>query len=232
MLNNLRLLGFRPADLDAVVISHGHYDHTGGLGHILQAAGKPLPVFIHPAAFKARFSLAGGDAAPIGIPTTKERLSAWGAEWRLADGPVEVAGGLWLSGEVPRVAPYWRGDARLVTKPDRDTARDEIEDDLSLFLVRGEKLVVISGCAHAGMINIIRHGLAVTGAKKLAGWIGGTHLGPATREEQEQAISDLAALEPEFVAANHCTALPMIIRLSNLFGSRYKPAFVGSIIEC
>jgi 7,8-dihydropterin-6-yl-methyl-4-(beta-D-ribofuranosyl)aminobenzene 5'-phosphate synthase len=137
VLNNLRLLGFRPADLDAVVISHGHYDHTGGLGHILQAAGKPLPVFIHPAAFKARFSLAGGDAAPIGIPTTKERLSAWGAEWRLADGPVEVAGGLWLSGEVPRVAPYWRGGCQAGDEARPRHRRDEIEDDLSLFLVRG-----------------------------------------------------------------------------------------------
>jgi 7,8-dihydropterin-6-yl-methyl-4-(beta-D-ribofuranosyl)aminobenzene 5'-phosphate synthase len=82
------------------------------------------------------------------------------------------------------------------------------------------------------MINIIRRGLAVTGAQKLAGWVGGTHLGPASAEEQEQTLDELLSLEPEFVAANHCTALPMTVRLINILGPRYRPAFVGSVIEC
>lgn len=232
VLNNLHLLGYHASDLDAVVISHGHYDHTGGLCHILQEARKAIPVYIHPAAFKPRFSLAGNAESFIGIPNSREQLAALGADWRFATEPVKAAADFWVSGAIPRVTPYWQGDTKLVTKQGPQATQDRIEDDLAAFCVRDDKLIVISGCAHSGMINIIRYGLTVTSTRKLAGWVGGTHLGPASRDEQEKTLNDLLAFEPEFVAANHCTALPMMTRLSALLGARFKTAFVGSVIEC
>ena len=102
---------------------------------------------------------------------------------------------------------------------------------MALFYKSAKGLVIISGCAHSGLVNMVRHGLAVTGCARLHGWIGGTHLGPVCSQQQDLTISELLAFQPDFVAANHCTGFQMMARLHQAFGDRFTPAFVGSIIE-
>lgn len=231
VVENLALLGTHPAALDAIVISHGHNDHTGGLVRVLQQARKDVEVVMHAKAFCDHGSVASGKRRFVGIPYPENYLRSIGGVWDLRDTPRNLTPNLWFSGTVPRVTDFEEVDARLVVSTDHGDVRDPIEDDISLFY-RGERgLVVIGGCAHSGLVNTVRHGFAVTGLDRLQGWIGGTHLAPASKHQQDRTIEQLQAWQPEFVAANHCTGFAMMARLKEVFGERFIPAFVGETIE-
>ncbi len=234
VVHNLDLIGAPPACLDLIAISHGHHDHTGGLFHVLSHARKSLPVYLHEAAFKPRFAAAAsGERRFAGIPHREEQLSSLGADWRKLSSPREMLPGLWASGTVPRTTAYETGDARLraVDALAGCDGQDDMADDMALYCRSDQGLVVISGCAHAGLVNMVRHGLAVTGAERLHGWIGGTHLGPVGDAQQSPTIAQLKEFAPDFVAANHCTGFKMMARLEAAFGDRFIPAFVGTVIE-
>ena len=231
VINNLSLLGVPPATLSAIVLSHGHYDHCGGLAQLLAHAGTRLPVHVHAEAFAPRYSLSGETRRFVGIPHRREYLESLGADWRTASLPEEILPRVWVSGSVPRRTAFETGDTRLVTVPDGDGAcacQDALADDMALYLSTDAGLVVLAGCAHAGMLNMIAHGLEVTGCSRLAGWVGGTHLGPVSEAQQAASIEALLALQPDFVAASHCTGFAMLARLQAAFGERFKPAFVGT----
>lgn len=233
IIHNLSLLGVAPGSIDQIIISHGHYDHTGGLYHVLNHARKTLPVSIHENAFAVRYAVSQGKRRFAGIPYPKEQLAALGADWRLIREAQEILPGLWISGAVPRTTSYETGDARLVVHDANSgcDCQDEIIDDMALFYRSEKGLVVISGCTHSGLVNMVRHGLAVSGADRLHGWIGGTHLGPVSKAQQEQTIAELEAFQPDFVAANHCTGFLMMTRLQQVFGERFIPAFVSTVIK-
>ena len=233
LLHNLSLLGVSPASLDLIVISHGHYDHTGGLYPLLQHAGKQIPVYLHSAAFQARFSAGQSQRKFVGIPYAQDQLTALGADWQWIKQPLELRPGIWLSGSVPRNTEFETGDTRLVVRDARTgcDCQDELEDDMALFIASEKGLVVVSGCTHSGLVNMVRYGLQITGCQRLHGWIGGTHLGPVNAGQQEQTIANLLDFAPNFVAANHCTGFAMMARLQQLFGERFIAAGVGTIIE-
>ena len=115
VVSNLSLLGYRPAELDMLVVSHGHYDHTGGIFHVLQHARKKIPIYAHKGIFQSRYSTSGQPHRFIGIPHEKELLTALGAEWHFVDTPTEIIPGLWVSGHIPRITDYETGDPKLVT---------------------------------------------------------------------------------------------------------------------
>lgn len=232
VVSNLSLLGFRPSALDMLVVSHGHYDHTGGIFHVLQHARKAIPAYAHKDIFRSRYSTAGSQRRFIGIPHEKELLTALGAEWRFIDRPTEIIPGLWMSGPIPRNTDYETGDTNLVTcAADGAECQDKIEDDTSLFYAGPRGLVVIGGCTHAGLVNTVQWGFQVTGASRLAGWIGGTHLGPLSKEQQQKTLAQLATFAPEFIAANHCTGFAMMATLYECFANRFIPAFVSTVFD-
>ena len=137
-----------------------------------------------------------------------------------------------MSGHIPRNTDYETGDPKLVTcATDGSECQDKIEDDTSLFYAGPRGLVVIGGCTHAGLVNTVRRGLEVTGTSRLAGWIGGTHLGPVSKEQQGKTLAQLASFGPEFIAANHCTGFAMMATLYERFGDRFIPAFVSTVID-
>lgn len=230
VVGNLHALGIPPASLDGIVISHGHSDHTGGLLAVLRAVRRDIPVTLHPAAFKERYGLAPGRRLPAGIPFAESVLMATGGVWRFSETPLEVAPGLWFSGTIPRVTDFETGDAHLVQAGAQGDVPDPLEDDTVLYYVGGRGLVVVGGCTHSGLVNAVRHGFTVTGTDRLQGWVGGTHLGPVGRAQQDRTIACLVEWNPEFVAANHCTGFPVMARLREVFGARFIPAFVGESI--
>ena len=93
-------------------------------------------------------------------------------------------------------------------------------------------LVVLGGCAHSGIINMVNHGLKVTGSIKVHGLLGGTHLGPTSDPQQNATIAALEWFNPEFIASNHCTGFAVMAKLAHAFGPKFIPAFCGTVVEC
>ena len=232
VVSNLSLLGVHPDELDAIVISHGHFDHAGGLVSVLQHRSRPVAVYGHSGLFTKRYSVSGNKRRYIGIPNTKDELSGLGAKWHLAEESGEVVPGLIFSGSVPRHTAYEQGDSKLVVGGGcGGDCQDNIEDDTSLYYRNQKGLVVLSGCAHAGLVNTVEHGFAVTGANRLLGWVGGTHLGPVGIEQQTKTLEQIEVYAPQFIAASHCTGFAMMTELSRRLGERFVSGMVGQVIE-
>ena len=233
MVGNLTALGVHPREIDAVVISHGHWDHTGGLERLLLLAGKRLPIYIHPLAFQERYTLSGGARRHAGIPFSREELASLGADFCWTGQPLQLSDTLWVSGSVPRVFAGEAGDPHLTLAGEagQEDKIDSVSDDMSLFYRGRQGLTVISGCAHAGLMNTVTYGLKVTGCERLQGWIGGTHLGMVGAGQQQIALDALAKWRPEILAANHCTGFLMQAEIQRRFPAAYRAAAVGCTIE-
>jgi 7,8-dihydropterin-6-yl-methyl-4-(beta-D-ribofuranosyl)aminobenzene 5'-phosphate synthase len=232
VIHNLSLLKVHPSEIDTVVLSHGHYDHTGGLFHILQHGRKRYPLYAHSDIFMPRFSVTQDSRHFIGIPYVKDQLTTLGVDWHLSKEPIKIATNLWFSGQIPRTTDYELGDKRLVTCcSGSGDCPDSIQDDISMYFIANNGLVVIGGCTHSGLVNTVHYGFQLTGTQRLLGWIGGTHLGPVSSDQQIRTLDTLEKLQPQFVMAGHCTGFAMMAELSKRFGSRYTPAFVGANIE-
>lgn len=215
---------------EAVILSHGHSDHTGGLRDVLEFIARPVPVYGHPDVFSGHRVSSPADRY-IGIPFSREELETAGAEFVFVEQPLELFPGFWLSGEVPRQTPSEKGDPRMYVYKGTEPVPDPLADDLSLYVKTPAGLVVLVGCAHAGVINIIEHARAVTGVDKVAAVLGGTHLGPAATEQLAATAAYLKELALELLAANHCTGLPRAAYLAGIFGERFRFASAGEVFE-
>ncbi|MCL6448996.1 MAG: MBL fold metallo-hydrolase [Armatimonadetes bacterium] len=226
LVENAAALGVDLQSVDALVISHGHYDHTGGMRAFLRRRGR-LPVYAHPGFFAPHYGSLPREHY-IGVPFCREELASLGADFIFKREPQEIIPGLWISGEVPRKTAFEEGDSRLFCLADGKKTPDPLADDLSLYCATPEGLVVILGCAHAGLVNICEHAREVTGKNRIYGIIGGTHLGPVTDTQRDATVAYLQQLDLAFLAANHCTGLPVMARLAALFGPRFHFAPAGA----
>lgn len=226
LLGNAAILGVDLKSVDALIMSHGHYDHSGGMQAFLRLRGR-LPVYVHPDFFASHY---GNPEKPryAGVPFCKEELTSSGAEFIFTREPMEIVPGVWISGEIPRRTDFEEVDSKLFCLEDGNRVPDALHDDMSLYCAMPEGLVIILGCAHAGLVNIIKHAQEVTGMDKVYGIIGGTHLGPAPVEQQEATINFLNSLNLQFLAPNHCTGQPLMARLAGIFGERFNFAPTGS----
>jgi 7,8-dihydropterin-6-yl-methyl-4-(beta-D-ribofuranosyl)aminobenzene 5'-phosphate synthase len=227
LLNNAAAMGIDLKSMEALVLSHGHYDHTGGIQAFLQYRGK-LPVYAHPGLFAYHY------ASPekpryVGVPHRKETLESLGAEFVFVKEPLEITTGVFISGEAPRKTVFEKVDETLFCLENgRKVSPDPFHDDMSLYCVTPEGIFIVLGCAHAGLVNIVEHAREVTGESRVFGIIGGTHLGPAPAEQQEATINYLKELDLQFLGANHCTGLAVISRLAGIFGPRFRFCPAGS----
>lgn len=144
--------------IQSVLISHGHYDHTGGLPAVLKIKG-PTDVFGHPDMFRDRVWSSGNQTRFVGMPFKKGYLESLGATFRLDVKMVEIGPGVFLTGEIPRNTPFEKGDAHMTAMDasGKTIHPDPLNDDLSLIVQTENGLVLVLGCAHAGMINIIEY---------------------------------------------------------------------------
>jgi 7,8-dihydropterin-6-yl-methyl-4-(beta-D-ribofuranosyl)aminobenzene 5'-phosphate synthase len=230
MLHNADALGLDLSEIDLICLSHGHYDHTGGLMGILQRAEDRVCILAHPDIFapklKARPSLKF-----IGLPFSRTELEAAGAIMLEARGPVIVTSGVMTTGEVPRIETFEKVEGFWTVK-DGQYCPDEIPDDQALAIdLPGKGLVVITGCAHAGIINTIRYAQKITGVEELYAVIGGFHLMGADDKRIDNTAEALQSLDPAIVRPGHCTGQKAVCRLQEALGDRCQPLAAGDSIN-
>ncbi|MET1102074.1 MAG: MBL fold metallo-hydrolase [Pyrodictiaceae archaeon] len=231
LLHNLELLGVSPQDIDYIVLSHRHYDHTGGLVELLKARrGRPIDVIAHPDLFVPAYSSLGGVLRYIGVPFTREALEGLGARLLLVKKGIKITDNIMTSGEIPRRwgPEHTNGMLRLENGELRE---DHILDDNALYVKTEKGLFVVTGCGHAGVENIISYGLKLTGQNTLYGIVGGLHLLGASIERLKEITEFLVSKKPKIVAALHCSGPLPQYPLSEKLGRAYVLAGVGSKIE-
>ncbi|HDP81460.1 MAG TPA: MBL fold metallo-hydrolase [Spirochaetes bacterium] len=235
LLHNMQAFGKDPAAIQRVVISHGHYDHTGGLYDLIGKAGKKMPVYIHPDAFHEKLAVIPGPRGaievPIGMQRSRQEYLAAGADFVPAEKVTAVTKGVTAFSSIPRPG-NWKGwDDRLKVRSNGVIADDPFNDDLTLLLETASGPVVLLGCAHAGMVDILDYISAETGLKEFHAVIGGTHLGSAPENYRLLAGDTLERYGVKVIATSHCTGLPAACELSQRFGDRFAYACVGSVFE-
>lgn len=231
LVHNSGALNIDLTSLDAAVFSHGHYDHTGGLFHIV-VLNPGIQIILHPEAFSSRLSIRDSTTGPrsIGNPFDREMIEGLGANFTLIRGFEEIRPGVWFTGEVPRLfGPS--ADSRLFRTAENRLVPDMIEDDASLVMDTHLGAVLLLGCAHAGLKNILHHVRGHLGIERVHAVIGGTHLGPADRDETMAAIEALEEFNVERIAPAHCTGPGPSEILKRHFGSRYIGAAAGMVFE-
>ena len=207
---NAGRLGVDVGGLQGVVLSHGHFDHAGGFDGLARLRGRAgLPLTVHPAVWtRRRLELPGGRV--LEMPTLSR-----GALEREGFGVIErrqpslLVGGILITGEVDRVTEFERGmPAQHQAWDGRGWRHDPavIDDQALVMNVRGRGLVIVTGCGHAGVVNIIRQALRLTGVSRLLAVIGGFHLsGPAFEPVIGPTVAALTELAPELIVPGHCT---------------------------
>jgi len=228
LLHNLELLDVEPKAVNALAISHAHYDHTGGLPALLdQVAG--IPFYAHPDLFRERFSRREESLRSVGLPLEKEAL-AQRLAFQLSAEPTEIVPGVWTTGEITdRTEPEGRSAHHLVRGVE-GWEPDPYRDDMALVLETGRGLVVLCGCCHAGLLNTLAHVRRTFGVD-ITAVAGGTHLLQADEAHLRRVIEVLRELGVPRLYLNHCTGQRAYVTLAQAFGEVVAPCPVGTSLD-
>jgi len=233
LLHNLELLDIEPGAINALALSHAHYDHTGGLSALLEQLSR-IPLYAHPDLFRERFSRrevgAHRDAPKsVGLPAAREAL-AQRLIFQLSAEPTEILPGVWTTGEITdRTEPEGRSPHHLVHGTE-GWEPDPYRDDMALVLETGKGLVVLCGCCHAGLLNTLAHVRRSFGVD-ITAVAGGAHLLQADEAHLRRVIEVLRELDVPRLYLNHCTGQQAYVALAQAFGQAVAPCPVGTTLE-
>lgn len=224
--HNAKHLGISLKTLNAVALSHGHYDHAGGLIGVLETS-HPQKLFLHPAALQPKFSTRG----EIGFPIQDQAIFSQKIEQLVwTETLTEIIPGLYLTGSIPRLHPledtgdnFWHDSSYSQV--------DLLLDDQALFLDTAKGIVVILGCAHAGVMNTLNYIAQLTGTEKFYAVIGGMHLLNANYERLQATAETFKKYDVQLLGANHCTGIPALTFFWHHFPEKCISCNAGTRLE-
>jgi 7,8-dihydropterin-6-yl-methyl-4-(beta-D-ribofuranosyl)aminobenzene 5'-phosphate synthase len=230
-VHNAKLLGVDLSQVDKIVLSHGHFDHTGGLKHVLGEMAKKIEVIAHPDIWQAKFNLQGEESRYIGIPFSRKELEDLGAKFKLTSKPLAISGSIMTSGEIPLTTDYEEIEPFLVVKANGNFNPDRFRDDQALIIKTPAGLVIILGCAHRGIINTLYHAQKISGVKKIDTVLGGCHLMNASEERIWRTVDALKELGVGRLGVCHCTGMAASVIIVQEFGDRFFLNNAGTVLD-
>jgi len=230
LLNNMELMNISPAIIDAVVLTHCHYDHTQGVARMVKEIGRrDIQVIAHRDIFRLNF-ITEPYPRHVGIMPgdSREEIEKAGGSLLLTRDPVKLMSGITTTGEVKRQTDFEEVGIALKTIEGGEVVDDQMLDDISVVAnVNGKGLVIVTGCSHAGIVNIARHAVELTGCDKIEGILGGLHLVDASDVRIRRTSEELTKLNPKWICVGHCTGFKAQVELYLTFRERFSPLQTG-----
>jgi len=234
LLSNMKLMNISPSIIDAIVLTHCHYDHTQGVARMLREIGRrDIQVIAHRDIFRLNF-VTEPYLRHVGIMPgdSREEIEKAGGSLLLTKDPVNLMSGITTTGEVKRQTDFEQVGIALKTIEGGEVVDDQMLDDISVVAnVNGKGLVIVTGCSHAGIVNIARHAVELTGCGKIEGILGGLHLIDASDVRIKGTSEELAKLNPKWICVGHCTGFKAQVELYLAFGERFSPLQTGMQFE-
>jgi len=230
LLHNMKIMGVSPSIIDAVILTHCHYDHTQGITTMLRHIGKKdLPVIAHTDLFRLHF-ITEPYHRLVGIMPgdSKDEIERAGGSISLSKEPVMIMPGIMTTGEVPRRNDFEKVGIAVKTIENRNIVDDVMLDDTSIIAnMKDIGLVIITGCSHAGIINIVNYAKEITGVSKVEAIIGGLHLVDAADDVINRTVEELDTINVSWISAGHCTGFKAQVKMYRTFGERFSPLHTG-----
>ena len=227
LVSNAGLLGVDLGSTDSLVLSHGHYDHTGAIAEVLDLSPQAR-IYLHPSAFLPRYSIRSERPGSVRMPG--ESMSAIIArpddQVRWTNLPVSVEGNLNITGPIPRESGFEDTGGPFFLDPE-GRHPDPLNDDLAIWFDTGEGLTVCTGCCHSGIVNTLRYVMKLSGGRRIRRVIGGFHLLNASRERLEKTVEALSEMDILELIPCHCTGPQATQYLAGNLECRVTPGYAG-----
>jgi 7,8-dihydropterin-6-yl-methyl-4-(beta-D-ribofuranosyl)aminobenzene 5'-phosphate synthase len=225
--HNARMMGINLCDNENVILSHGHYDHANGV-RMLYCNSK-IRIYSHPVILQSRFKKTAPDEYKnIGIEWLDNAVVTDKIEWNLSEQPQVLSGNLVLSGQIPRITDFEASDEPFyILNEQRRYEPDEILDDQALFISTKLGIIIVTGCAHSGLVNTVLHARKVLNQDKIHAIVGGTHLLHASTERLAKTVQFLQSAGVDLLYAGHCTGFEPACYLKSQLKEKYSILEVG-----
>lgn len=231
LVNNLSKMEISILSFDNMILSHGHYDHTGGVGAVLERQ-PAVDVYLHPESLIPKYSFRDGKMKPVKVAAKdKESLNNHPRKrihW--VTGPVELYDNFIITGPIPRKNFFEDTGGAFFTDEDAKV-KDFIKDDLAVIIKTDKGLVVVCGCCHSGIINTLSYTISILNEKKIYAIVGGLHLINSCEKRIQETIRNLNNINPDLIVPCHCTGELMIDRLNSETNIKTIPGYAGYYLD-
>lgn len=231
LLKNLKYLGFVPSMIDKIFISHGHFDHTGGLLQISKSSGKEIELFEHEGIFDRKYKLIKSiKNIYIGMPYSRKIYIENGIRFKLNKEQIKISDNIYTTGEIISSISFEKPDRSFIKKKNGFYRIDELKDDTAVMIetIRGN--ILITGCAHRGIINIIRQAQRLSGKDEFLAVIGGFHLSNKSEKYISKVVCELKKIEIDRIMPLHCTGPEGYFAIKKEFGEKCEFGYTGKEI--